>query len=150
MSENRTTTIIDELNGEGKTAYTTIGDSMRPLFKTHRDVVVLEKANGDFKKYDIVLYPSILDGKYLLHRIVKIKGDMLYIRGDNTYSIELVPKKYVIAKLTSYVRKGKEGSLDSFSYKLYCRLWTLIYPIRFVIFKVKRIIKALVRKLFKK
>ncbi len=147
MSENKTTTIIDELERDGKTAYTTIGDSMRPLFKTHRDLVVLEKAKGEYKKYDIVLYPSRLEGKYLLHRIVKIKGDMLYIRGDNTYTLETLHKDRVIAKLISYVRKGKQGSLASFSYKFYSRLWTFIYPIRLVVFKTKWFLKAIARKI---
>jgi hypothetical protein len=149
MTDKKTTTIIDELEREGKTAYTTIGDSMRPLFKTHRDVVVLEKSDGCFKKYDIVLYPSVLQGKYLLHRVVAVKGDMLFIRGDNTYSLEKVPSDMVIAKLTSFVRKGKACKLDSFGYKLYCRIWVFIYPMRYVWFRIKSVFKAIVKKTIK-
>lgn len=41
---------------DGKLIYTNKGDSMMPLIKENRDILVIEKTNGRLKKFDIPLY----------------------------------------------------------------------------------------------
>ena len=106
---------------------------MEPLFRTGRDMVVIKRAEGEMKKYDVVLYRGA-GGEYILHRIIKVRDDLYIIRGDNTYSKEYVPKDAVIGVLTSFNRKGKSGSPASFSFKLYSRLWNFIYPLRYMVY----------------
>ena len=123
--------IEDELEEHGTYATNTSGVSMMPLFKTHRDVVVLEAPCRKIKKYDVVLYTDSLD-RYILHRVIGIKKDIYVIRGDNTFRKELVPCERVIAYMISFNRKGKHHTVDEAGYKLYSRLWHFIYPIRFL------------------
>ena len=42
------------LDRDGVYPSVTVGTSMRPLFKTHRDMIVVEKATERLKKYDII------------------------------------------------------------------------------------------------
>lgn len=138
-----------ELSENGSYASVTKGVSMRPLFRTRRDMVILTPVSRPLKKYDIVLYRG-RDGEYILHRIIKVKKDIFIIRGDNTYSKEYVPKDKVIALLTAYNRKGKSSSPDSFSFKLYSRAWNYIYPLRYLYVKSRAVAYRAYRKLFKK
>ncbi len=48
-----------ELEKYGSFAYTTVGDSMRPLLRQGKDVVVIERPAGRLKKYDAALYKRL-------------------------------------------------------------------------------------------
>ena len=75
--------IESELEKHGSYASVTRGDSMRPLFKTNRDMVIIKKVDRPLKKYDVVLYTGAKN-KYTMHRIVGEKNGVFLIRGDNT------------------------------------------------------------------
>ena len=128
----------------------TVGVSMRPLFKTHRDMVILEKPSDKLKKYDVVLYKT--GEKYILHRIIDVDelNSVYIIRGDNTYKKEYVSFDAVIAKLVSFKRKGKSFSVENRGYRVYSRVWNFIYPIRFVYHLLLIPPKKAYRILFKK
>ena len=66
--------IENELQKNGVFASNTLGCSMQPLFKTHRDMVIIKRAEGALKKYDVVLYRD-MKGRYVLHRIIGVKED---------------------------------------------------------------------------
>ena len=136
--------IEQELLKHGVCATNTVGKSMKPLFKTHRDAVVLKKPDREIKKYDVVMFthPS---GKYVLHRVVGIKNDFYVIRGDNTFVREFVPKDCVIAYMAAFNRKGKHHSIDEFGYKFYSRAWNFIYPIRFLFHKFFAVLRKMKR-----
>ena len=144
--------IEKELSEHGVYATNTSGVSMRPLFKTHRDVVVIKKAEGELKKYDVVLYRSYTNGEhvYVLHRIIGVKDDAYVIRGDNTYVKEYVPKEAVLGVMISFNRKGKRHTVDESGYKAYSRIWNFIYPIRALYAKCRRFAGRVYRKLFKR
>ena len=120
---------------------------MRPLFKTHRDVVVISSPKGELRKYDVALYPR-WDGRCVLHRVVGVKDDVYLIRGDNTYKLERVPKSRVIGVMTAFNRKGKQYDLSEFSYRFYSRFWNFIYPIRYLVWIAKRVLSKIKRALF--
>lgn len=141
--------IESELEKHGFYASNTLGVSMRPLFKTHRDVIVVKRPEGELKKYDVALYVSPR-GKYILHRVVKVKEDEYLIRGDNTYMIEHVPKDSVIGVLVKFNRRGKSHTTEEFSYRLYSRFWNFIYPIRFVFHKIRVLLGRMYRAVFKR
>lgn len=137
-----------ELEKHGSYASVTRGLSMRPLFKTSRDMVIIKKPTSDFKKYDVVLYTGA-GNKYTMHRIIGFKGDTLLIRGDNTYEKEYVPRENVIGILTEFNRKGKHHTVEEFSFKLYSRFWNFIYPVRYVLYRLRRLLGKIYRSLFK-
>ena len=137
-----------ELEKHGVYASITRGASMRPLFKTNRDMVIIKKPDRPFKKYDVVLYTGAKN-KYTMHRIVGIKGDVYLIRGDNTYVLERVPKENIIGILAEFNRKGKRHTVEDISYKIYSRLRNFTYPVRFVFHKIRRLMAKIYHKIFK-
>ena len=97
----------------------TSGYSMYPMLRHHKDVVTIKRVDRKLKKSDVVLYPGS-DGKFILHRIMRIKGDIFIIRGDNNYFTERVDKDKIIGILKEFYRDGKYINCDSdFKYKLY-------------------------------
>ncbi len=148
MENTATRRIEDELSKHGTYAANTVGVSMRPLFKTHRDAVVLKAVDGELKKYDVVLYTNN-SGSYLLHRIIGKKEDLYVIRGDNTYVKEYVPKSRVIAYMVSFNRKWKHHTTDEPGYKFYSRMWNFIYPIRLPVHKFFALLRKIKRKFSK-
>lgn len=117
---------------------------MEPMMKAGRDTIYVTPKCGRLKKYDIPLYRR--GNRYVLHRVIKVlPGKGYNIRGDNCLCTEEnVPEDFIIGVLTGFYRNGKEVSLDSFTYKLYSRLWVFFHP---VIFAVKRA-AGYIKKLF--
>ncbi|MBQ6825467.1 MAG: hypothetical protein IJP34_02255 [Clostridia bacterium] len=97
------------------------GVSMRPMLKQGRDIVVIEAVSlDDIKINDCLLYKRENYDFLPLHRVLKIKGETLIIRGDNTYKLEYVPKDYVVGRLKAFYRKGKYYDCEkSLKYKIY-------------------------------
>ena len=143
------TTIIEELNTHGYCASTTRGTSMEPLFRTGRDMVVIKRAAGECKKYDVVLYRYPL-GKYVLHRIIRVRENDYVIRGDNTFVLEHIPKEKILGVLERFNRKGKSHTVEERSFKIYSRVWNFIYPARFVVNLFYRALRKLYRLIFKR
>ncbi len=137
-----------ELERHGSYASVTRGVSMRPLFKTHRDMVIITPPPAEFKKYDVVLYTGA-GNKYTMHRIIGIEGDILIIRGDNTYHREHVPRANVIGILTEFNRRGKHHTVEDRGYKIYSRIWHYLYPVRHFFHFLRRLAGKIKRTIFK-
>ena len=138
-----------ELMENGVYMSVTKGSSMRPLFRTNRDVVFLKRCDTEPRKYDVVLYRDCT-GKYILHRIVRVYDDAFIIRGDNTFVNERVSKSGIIAVLTEFNRKGKKYTVESAGYRIYSRLWNFIYPVRYLFHQTLRLLRTVYRKIFKR
>jgi len=122
--------LIKDAVSSGKDVRLTVtGYSMYPLLRDKTDDVIL----GSFdkiKKYDVVLFERD-NGSYIFHRVIKIDGDILTIAGDNETVKEYpVHKDKVIAVMKKFIRSGREHSLSSLWYKLYVRIWLVIFPMR--------------------
>jgi hypothetical protein len=149
-SELENTELIErELAVNGVYASNTRGASMEPLFKTHRDMVIIKRAERELKKYDVALYKDT-HGRYVLHRVIKVLCDFYIIRGDNTFVNEKVPKSAVIGVLISFRNKQRRKTVEDKSYKLYSRFWHFIYPVRYLFHKSKLVLHKIYRTVFKK
>jgi len=134
----------EQLALHGRIIYTNVGDSMMPLIKEGRDVMIIERPTGRLGKGDVPLY--IRDnGQYVLHRVLKVLPDGYIICGDNRASLERdITDRHIIGVLTGLIRDGREISFDTFSYKLY-RFWICeLYFIRFAIFKFRALIRCVI------
>lgn len=121
---------------DGKLIYTNKGDSMMPLIKENRDILVIEKTNGRLKKFDIPLYKRD-SGRYVLHRVIRVRQYDYVICGDNRVNLEYgITDRHIIGVLTAVIRNGKEIPVRSKQYKLYAGLWYLIFPLRYVSKKI--------------
>ena len=126
---DNTGVVENALKNEGVYVSLTSGVSMKPLFKTHRDVVVISPPTRELRKYDVALY-TYGDGRYILHRVVGVRDEVYLIRGDNTYAIERIRDSEIIGILMEFDRGDKHYTVDNRIYKIYSVVWNAIYPIR--------------------
>ena len=139
-------TFEEQLAQTGKLIYTNKGDSMMPLIKQDRDLLVIKPVNGRLKKYDVPLYRRD-SGQYVLHRILKVRKDDYVICGDNRWSKEYgISDRHIIGVLTAVVRDGRVVSFESWKYKLYVHLWCDFFPVRALITHVISKLKRMKRK----
>lgn len=133
--------MAEMLRNGGAVTFTITGDSMRPLLRHRRDKVCIEKPRAyPLKKYDIPLFVRG-DGKFILHRIVAVKGSAYVVIGDNQCAKEYpVLPSQVLGVVSGFWRNGKYISCDDFRYQVYCRLWVSGYPLRWLYFKGKRLL----------
>ena len=116
------------------------GMSMQPLFFDRRDTVVLERAD-EIKKYDIVLHERA-NGHYILHRVLKVKGELLDIAGDfESQKEKNVHVSQVIARVTAFERNGIYHRADERKFMLYAVLWGILLPVRFPVLKTYRAVR---------
>ena len=113
------------------------GVSMLPTIVGERDLVVLE-ASDQYKKDDIVLF--CLQGKWILHRIIKADADSFIIRGDGIWlRTEHCFKQNIKGRAVFILRRGKK-SVDPYSrWQIFrLRVWNLLMPLRRYILYIYR------------
>ena len=134
-----------QLSNGGSAVLTVTGYSMMPMLHDRRDSVTLIPVNGQEHKGDIVLYKRE-NGAYVLHRIIAENQEGFVCCGDNQYMREPVHRQQLIAKVTSFVYKGKELSVENKTYKVYVALWVGLFPLRGVYIPVRRFLGKIIRK----
>ncbi|MCQ2451229.1 MAG: S24/S26 family peptidase [Clostridia bacterium] len=115
----------EELLFTEELSFLTRGRSMRPLFREHRDIINIKTVTEPLKKGDVVLYPDNGGINLVLHRIIKVNGDDLIIRGDNNYFREYRKADEMVGIMSSFYREGIFCDVKkSKKYKLYT-FWIL-------------------------
>ena len=114
----------------------TVGDSMEPLLYDRDTHVVIMPLTGELHTGDIPLYqrPS---GQLVMHRIIKLDSDFYYTRGDNRCGLEMVPKAWVYGIVTEIYRRDNKIPIRDKKYRLYVKIWGILYPLRWLIYKVR-------------
>lgn len=134
-------TFEEQISKNGKLIYTNVGDSMMPLIRQDKDLLIIEKVNGRLKKYDVPLYRRD-SGQYVLHRILKVRENDYVICGDNRWKKEYgISDRHIVGVLTGIVRDGKTVSVTDKKYLLYVHLWCDFFPIRALIIRTKHWLK---------
>ncbi len=134
-------TFEEEIRRTGKLVYTNVGDSMMPMLREKRDLLIIEKVSGRLKKYDVPLYKRD-SGQYVLHRILKVRKDDYIICGDNRWRKEYgITDRHIIGVLKAFIRDGREISVADKKYKLYVHLWCDFFYVRAFILRTKFFIK---------
>jgi len=133
--------IIESIRDGGQFVFYPSGISMKPTILPDEDCVILVEADN-LKRYDLVLFTRD-DGKYVLHRIMKINNGQYTIKGDNQNWTETTTDEKIIAKVSEIRKKdGRVITSDEFtSAKTVARLECIKF-MRRVINKLKRIIKG--------
>lgn len=134
-------TFEDEIKRTGRIIYTNVGDSMMPLIKQGRDVLVISTVNGRLKRYDIPLYKRD-SGQYVLHRILKVRKNDYVICGDNRCNKEYgITDRHIIGVLSGIIRDGREISVTDIKCRIYAHLWCDLFPVRVLIIRIRQIFK---------
>ena len=131
------------LQKEGQLIYSNVGDSMQPLIRQGRDLLVIEPPKGRLKKYDIPLYRRD-NGKYVLHRILKVRPDDYVICGDNRWRCEYgITDRHILGVLTAIIRDGKEVPITDWRCRLYTHLWCDFFPLRAFLLRGLHVLKRM-------
>jgi len=153
-TSNETTDYREILERDGFFMQFPAGVSMRPMLKQGRDTIVIEKLKQSPKENDVVLYQTDA-GKYILHRVIKVKDEGYVIRGDNRIKNEYdVKDRHIIGILTGFYRKDKYiNCYTNKWYKFYVIFWRNTFFIR-VLFMypyrcIRRILSKIKHKIFK-
>lgn len=124
--------VIEELrSARGKTVTLPLsGYSMRPFLENGRDKALLV-GSGEVKVGDAVL-AEVAQGCYVLHRVVRIEGDRVTLRGDGNLACEYCLLRDVKAKALGFYRKGRTtlDSTQGMKWRVYSWWWMRLLPIR--------------------
>lgn len=105
------------------------GNSMLPFIVSGRDSVVLSRADS-LDKGDIVL-ARINDGRYVLHRIIRMDGDNIVLMGDgNLKGTEQCTASDILAKAIKIIRNGCYIDTDNLSERRKAIIWRKLRPLR--------------------
>lgn len=107
------------------------GRSMRPFLEDGRDKALLEAVKEKPRVGDAVL-AEISRGHFVLHRIVKIDGENVTLRGDGNLNTESCRLQDVRAIATAFFRKGRNTAdkTSGWKWRIYSWWWTRLLPLR--------------------
>lgn len=138
-------TFEKEIEKSGRIIYTNVGDSMMPFIKQGRDVLVISRAEGRLKRYDVPLYKRD-SGQYVLHRILKVRENDYVICGDNRCNREYgITDRHIIGVLTGVIRNGREIPVTDRKYRIYVHLWCDFFPLRAIVIRIRQFLKRRLR-----
>ena len=137
QNKKKAYTFEELLNEQGYFIYTNVGTSMMPLLRQQKDLIEIRKKDRKIKKYDVALYKR--NGKYVLHRCIKVTSDGYIFAGDHNIVKEYdVNDDMIIGLMHKVIRDGKEVTLSSFTYRLYSFLWVNFFPVKVALLKFRR------------
>ena len=114
------------------------GVSMRPFLEDRRDKIVLTRVQ-DVRAGDAVL-AEIVPGKYVFHRVIRIEGDRVTLKGDgNVYGTEECCLTDVVAVTKCFIRKERCHSPKGRVWCWYSVLWPQCPLARRVLLKLYRV-----------
>lgn len=136
---------IKELIDEGHTAtFNVRGFSMRIFVENQRDKVLLGPCNEMPKVGDVILARAYMRARtakdttqdvphYVLHRVIRIEGEHIILRGDGNISgTEVCKQQDIVGRALGFYRKGRKTPdlVTSFKWRTYSRIWLILTPIR--------------------
>ncbi len=128
---------LRDLVNEGKECRLLIsGSSMAPFLVHERDSIIFSKPQRELQRGDMVFYQRET-GQFVMHRILHVKPEGLYIVGDAQTEIEgPVNPKQVFAVVTKAQRKGKWIGPGDFWWWFFRTVWLRLVPVRKIILKL--------------
>ena len=123
---------IARLLDEGHSVTLTLrGVSMRPFLEDGRDKAILTKPSKPVRVGDVVL-AEVSSRRYALHRIVKIVGSLVTMRGDGNLATEQFDASKVLGIARCFYRKGRKRPdyTTGWKWRIYSAVWTALLPVR--------------------
>ena len=134
IDTNEYLSVIRELVQQGKEVSLIVtGNSMEPFLIHQRDTICFKNLESPIKVGDMVFYQRT-NGKFVMHRVYKVKSDELYMLGDAQRTVEgPIKESQVFAVVTKVKRNGKWLTPGSFWWEFFARFWIRIVPIRRIV-----------------
>lgn len=125
------------------------GSSMLPLIRRGIDPVTIAPLQRPVKIGDVVLLTTG-DGRYVVHRVWKIKGKRICTLGDHCVNPDpWITEEAVLGQVVSYSRNKGRHRLDTAPARLWGRIWMLLFPLRKCGIRLKHIVRRQYRNLFR-
>lgn len=122
------------------------GSSMMPLIRRGTDPVTIAPLRSPVKIGDVVLLTTGA-GRYVVHRVWKIKGKQICTLGDNCVNPDpWITEEDVLGQAVSYSRNNVRHRLDTTAARLWGRAWMAVFPLRKCCIRLKGIVRRLYRK----
>jgi signal peptidase len=122
--------VRDSLSNGQRVQLTAYGFSMLPFIRSG-DIVELAPIQLPLSRGDVVLSESSA-GHYTIHRIVRIRKNNLWLRGDTMlYSEGPISLQEVLGRAVKIYRSNHSFSLDSPLIKLAGFVWISLFPVGF-------------------
>jgi hypothetical protein len=130
-------TMLKELVEEGHQVSLLIsGSSMSPFLVHHRDTIYFQQPHQELKVGDMVFYQR-QTGRYVMHRICRIRPEGYYMIGDAQTEIEgPLQREQIFALVIAAKRKGRLIRPGDFWWEFFARVWLRIIPLRRLIIKI--------------
>ena len=138
--------ILLQLENGGKANLVITGVSMKPMLTEGRDAVVLTTITAEPEAGDIMLYRRD-NGKFVLHRIIRVTPEGYLFSGDNQYELEEVSRQQLLAVVGAFTRKGRSHTLREPGYRLYRWAWVKLFWLRKPYIKLRRKLGRIYHKL---
>lgn len=127
---------------------TVTGSSMLP-FIYDGDVVELEHIPTFPKMVDIVLV-QCSEERYVMHRVVRVEGDTIFLRGDAQLNCEgSFTLQNILGRVTWSFHNGFARTHNRGIWRLTALLWTRIFPMGLILFllvgRIRRIGRRVLR-----
>ena len=135
----------EEINSGKTVRFAPRGTSMLPMLRQGIDTVVLKKAPEKLNKYDLPLYMRE-NGQFVLHRVIGKDKNGYIMRGDNQCVRERgIGDANILANVSGFYRGDTFVLCDNNEYKKYCIKVVKKQNIKYVIVKIKQVIKKILR-----
>ena len=122
--------ISDSLKNGHKAVLRIKGESMYPFLRNTRDLVVLKTpCANELKPGAIFLFQW--EGRYIFHRLIKIKNGEYWMRGDHNRTYELVIAEDIIGIVEQVRRNGGESIINcrSLRWRVCSYCWMKSFPV---------------------
>ncbi len=134
---------VEELIAAGEQVTILVrGNSMRPLLRDGRDKVVLRRCtDADIRKGAVILFRH--RGAHIMHRVVRVEGDVVIFAGDGNYKMqEVAMRKDIVAVVDAVVRpSGRRIECRGRRWRILSHLWLSLSSFE------RRVILAIMRRL---
>lgn len=116
--------LLEQINEGRKVTIRATGWSMLPLIWDDRDTITLGPLSEDSIQVGRIVLAQLGTGRYVVHRITKIQGSRIVLRGDgNPYQEEYVHQDKILGELVGINRAGKLLTPNSFVWKVCTCFW---------------------------
>ena len=126
--------VLREIAEEGKVVSMLIaGSSMAPFLCHNRDYIYFTKPERELRRGDMVFYQRD-SGRYVMHRIYRVKHEGYYMVGDAQTQIEgPLRRDQIFAVITQVKRDGKMIRPGDFWWEFFEHIWIRIVPARRIV-----------------
>lgn len=133
--------VREKLESSGQAYVRVTGNSMMPLLRNIKDGVIIEP-RGEIHAGDIVLFDR-RNGRYALHRVIRVHEDRFDMAGDNQWHIEYgLPVDQVMGVAACIVRGDRRIPCSKKSLRIHARVVTFLTEPRI---KLRRAVGKLVK-----